>query len=470
MACFLHHKLTYLILTPHNINNPIIMDTKYLKRISTLMIALAFVAFASAQNKDIDKGNELLKKGMEQADPAKRNELIQKAIESYQKGGMKKEMYALIGDAYLEKRDYTNASSNYSRCDKEQKAEGMKKIAEAYVEDAHADSKAEAKNLKKAMDFFTKANAAKEGARYIGDKFYEKGIEFYPKALDYYVTGEASVKIEQIAREYFEKGGDNQVKAAEAYARMKNRDGYKKAGDIYYNRKEYQKAIDAYLAGGVGEGIQKYADMLYAEHRDEEADALILKLADAYSEKKDEDALEKLGKGIYDKGSYKLASQIYDKAGNMTMADKNRAFDALVNFRLEEARSTFEQVNDAAMAKMITDNEKVLYVLKDVADVMAELQRGAPFVTLIIDSLSGRSYPSPSDQKMQEDYYKSIRDQVINNVYSVANNFGKITNPELKKYVRRGFLKYGAVRSILDPETFTIKKQKQDIKVKDVIL
>jgi hypothetical protein len=66
---------------------------------------------------------------------------------------------------------------------------------------------------------------------------------------------------------------------------MKNADGYRKGGDIYYNRSEYGKAIEAYVLGAYEPGIQKYAELLYGEHRDSEADDLIMRLGDAYAEK-----------------------------------------------------------------------------------------------------------------------------------------------------------------------------------------
>ncbi len=439
----------------------------------TIMAVLvtAFSFQCSAQNKEIDKGNEYLKKAIEQKDVQKRQELITKAQESFTKGGMKKEQYALIGDAYLQMKDYTQASSNYSKCDKEQKKEGMQKIAEAYVEEAFSgEPKNEVKNLTKAMSFYDKAGATKEGATAIGDRYYEKGPESYNKALDYYIRGAASEKIQRIAQNYFEKGDENEDKAAEVYLKMKTKEGYKKGGDIYYNRKEFQKAIDAYLAGGIGEGIQKYADYLYAENRGEEADNLILKLADSYSEKKDDDGLEALAKRVMGKGSYDLAAKIYDKAGNMSMGDKCRAYDALIGFRLDEAKTTFNSLADAAAVKMISDNDKPLNALKDIADNFEELKKAAPFVNLITDSVSGKSYPSPSDQKTLEDYYKSISTPIYNNVVLVATNFAKLNSEELKKYVKIRFNKYGAIRNILDKDTFMQKKQKNEVKAKDVIL
>lgn len=444
-------------------------------RLTKIFFAFAILFATSlslyAQNKDIDKGKGFLTKAMEQSDATKRQDYINKAIESFQKGGMKREMYALIGEAFLEKKDYVNASSNYSRCDKPEKKEGMKKIAEAFVEDAFSgEEKQQAKNLKKAMDYYTKADAAKEGARAIGDRFYNLGFDNYMRALDYYLIGDAAVKIEQIAKEYFDKGGDNEAKSAEIYLKMKNADGYKKGGDIYYARKEYGKAIEAYIAGANVEGIQKYADYLYAEHRGEEADALYMRLADAMSDNKDDEGLEKLAAKIMNKGSYALAAKLYEKAGNSTNADKCKAYDDLVNFRIDEAKAAFTGMGDANMVKLLTDNEKILTPLKDLAENMEDLKKGAPFITPVFDSLTGQSITSKDDEKMRDDYYKSIKDQVIKVVSDVAANYAKLSDANLRKYARERFLQFGAVRSILDKESFVVKKQKQDIKVKDLIL
>lgn len=448
------------------------MSKKMLSKTIGIVLMLAVSVQLNAQNKDIDKGNATLKKAMAQADASKRQDGINSAKESFQKGGMKpQEMSAVIGDAYLEKGDLVNATNSYNASTKEAKKEGLKRVAEAYVDQAfNEDDKNQAKSLNKAMSLFGKADATKEGARLIGDRFYEKGASGYNKALDYYVTGDAAVKIEQIAKEYFDKGGDNENKAAETYLKLKSLDGAKQAGDIYYARKEYVKAIDAYLSQGVEEGIQKYADYLYSDNRPEEADNLIMRLGDALSEKKNDEALEKLAASTMNKGSYLLASKLYDKAGNMSLGDKCRAYDALVGFRLDEAKSLFNSTNDVAAAKMITDNEKALAPLKDLAENMEDLKKNAPFVNLLTDSVSGNTYPSPSDQKMQEDYYKSIREQIIKNVNDIASNYAKLGDANLKKYARQRFSKYGAVRNILDKDTFIVKKQKQDIKVKDIVL
>ncbi len=443
-----------------------------LQLFTTVMALLLFIFQVGAQNKDIDKGKETLTKAMEQKDAAKRQEMIGKAREAFQKGGMKpQEMAVLFGDAYLEKGDLVSAANSYNTASKEEKKEGLKKVADAYVESAfNGDEKGMTKALNKATDFYKKADAAKEGARGIGDKFYEKGPESYSKALDYYIAGDAEVKIEQIAKELFNKGGENEDKAAEVYLKVKTPTAYQKAGDIYFNKKEYQKAIDAYQAGNDIDGLKKYADYLYSQNRNEEADNLYVKVAEIMSTKKDDSALEKLANECEKKGSYNLASRIYDKAGNSNLADKCRALDKLIAFDMDSAKMFFNIVSDATMAKAIDDNAKLLSPLKDLAENFDDIMKGAPSVNMITDSVTGASTPSPSDQKMVEDYYKSVRDQIIKNVYAVSAGMIKLTNPEVKKYARIRFLRYNAVRKILDTESFAIKKQKQDIKAQDVVL
>jgi len=443
-------------------------STLHIIIINLLILCLGLQA--NAQNKNVDKGKETLTKAMEQTG-AKRQELIGKAREEFQKGGLKpQEVATLMGDAYLEKNDLADAATAYGSASKDDKKEGLKKVADAYVEQAFGeDDKAQPKTLSKAMSLYNKADATKEGARNIGDKFYEKGEAAYPQALNYYVTGGASAQVEQIAKSYFAKGGDNEDKAAETYLKLKTPEGAKSAGDIYYNRQEYQKAIEAYLSGGVSEGIHKYADYLYGDNRNEEADALIMKLADAYVEKKN-DGLEKLASEVMAKGDYAMAAKIYDKAGNGSSADKCKAYDALVSFRFDDAKAAFSSIGDDATAKMITDNEKALTPLKDLADNFDELMKAAPYVTWLMDTVTGKSSPSADDERTREDYYKSIRDQIIKNVNAVSTDYFKLTSPDIKKFVRQRFLKYGAVRNILDKETFMVKKQKADIRTKDVIL
>ncbi|MBL0309989.1 MAG: hypothetical protein IPP77_10005 [Bacteroidetes bacterium] len=447
------------------------MKSRIHKNLFTAVIALLiFSASALAQSKDIDKGNEALKKAMEQKDAAKRQDGINKAKESFQKGGMKpQEISGLIGDAYLEKGDLVNATNAFNASTKELKKDGLKRVAEGYVEQAFStdNEKTRPKTIGKAMSLFAKSDATKEGARLVGDRYYEQGEDGYDQALNYYILGETPSKVEQIANDYFKKGGAGESKAAETFTKLKSPEGYQKAGDIYFDRKEYQKAIEAYEAGGNTEGIKKYADYLYEEHRDAEADNYYVKLAGLYAGK-DDMAAEKLAAECLSKNRYALAARIYEAAGNMTLSDKNNAFAKLISFDLDSAKIYFTNVNDMAMIKTIDGNIKLLNPLKDLAQNFDDLKLNEPQVNLIVDEVSGKSVPSPSDKKMLEDYYKSVKDQIIKNVFDVSSNIAKLTNPELKKYAKIRFWRIEAVRNILDKDTFVPRKQKADIKAKDI--
>ena len=251
------------------------MGSRITRNILTVSIVmLLIICNASAQNKEADKGKATLAKAMEQKDASKRQELINTAREDFQKGGLKpQEVAVILGDAYLDKNDLVNAANSYSSASKEDKKTGFKKVADADADAAFSgDEKAEGKAVNKAMDYYKKADALKEGARNIGDKYYAKGPDGYNKAMDFYILGGADVKLEAIAKEYFDKGGENEDKAAEVYLRMKTPEGYQKAGDIYYNRKEYAKAIESYEKGNSADGIKKYADYLYSQNKNDDAD------------------------------------------------------------------------------------------------------------------------------------------------------------------------------------------------------
>ena len=448
------------------------MGSKFIRNILSVSMVMLVISTANAQNKEVDKGKAILAKAMDQKDRSKQQEMINEARADFQKGGLKpQEVGVILGDTYLDKGDLVNAANSYSTASKEDKKAGFKKVADAYVETAFGgDAKAEAKAIAKAMDYYRKGDALKEGARNIGDKYYGKGEDGYGKALDYYIIGGADVKLEEIAKEYFGKGGANEDKAAEVYLRMKTPEGYQKAGDIYYNRKEYGKANDAYQAGSLTEGMKKYADYLYSQSRNDEADNIYVKIAAIYATKKDDGALEKLANESQAKGSYGLAARIYDKAGNTNMSDKSNGYASLIELNLDSARIFFNNVSDQAMIKTMDDNAKLLNALKDFADNLENLKRAAPSANPIVDSTTGATSLSAKDEKDQEEYYKSILGQVVTNVNGISANFAKLTNPELKKSLRYRFIRFTAVRNILDTQTMAIKKQKSEIKVKDVIL
>jgi hypothetical protein len=58
----------------------------------------------------------------------------------------------------------------------------------------------------------------------------------------------------------------------------------------------------------------------------------------------------------------------------------------------------------------------------------------------------------------------------VDNVYKVSEHVIKIKNAELKKLMMQRFLKYKAVKNILDNTTFAKKVQKATATIKDVEL
>src|SRR4051812_14131103 len=117
------------------------MNPRRIRNILTAsMVMLLSISQVSAQSKDETKARETLSKAMTQTDAAKRQEGINKAKEGFMKGGMKpQEVSAIVGDAYLEKGDLVNATNSYNASTKELKKEGLKKVAEAYVEQAFGE-------------------------------------------------------------------------------------------------------------------------------------------------------------------------------------------------------------------------------------------------------------------------------------------------------------------------------------------
>jgi len=440
-------------------------------------LVTAFLAVSAlgsyAQNKDVDKGKELLTKAFDQTDNVKRGEIITKAREAFTKGGLKpQEVAVLIGDGYLGKKDYTNAATAYSSASKEEKKVGFKKLAYLQVDDAFqaADIKAETKLLKSAISFFTKADALKEGARAIGDKFFDRGADSYPKALEYYQTANAADKISTIAEAYEAKGADGEMQAAETYKLAKTPESFKKAGDIYYAKKEYGKAFDAYQSGNVVEGIIKYANHLVATGQNVEADNLYNRVADAFAEKENKAGLIKLADDLVSKHNYGTAVKLYNKAGEDLKANKYSAYEKLGTMDFEEAKALFTTSGDAAMAKAITDNTKQLAPLKDIYFNLQSIRDAQPNIGTETDATTGETKPNKDDVKSVADHYKTSKDQIVGQVYLLSTTVPKITNAELKKLIMEQFLSYPAVASILNKETFAIKLQKPQISVKDVYL
>jgi tetratricopeptide (TPR) repeat protein len=430
-------------------------------------IILLASAQLSAQNKDIEKGKEKLAEAFKQKDPTKKGEDIQKATELFQKGGLKKEMYVILGDAYLENGELQQAETKYGQCDKAEKADGYGKVAAAYLEQAMSDEKQEAKLLDKAMKDYTKAGKAKEGASTIGDKFYEKGEKYYPKAIDYYFRGADTANVIKIAGDYEKKGAEGMTPAFDLYKRAGL---FKKAGDLAWGSKQYAKAYDAYSAGEVTEGMRKCADMFYSLGQESEAQNIYLKMVESYTKTANTDAIEKLATENVNQMNYGLAAKIYDKAGNLNQAKKYYADDKFMALDLDSAKILFNACDQPNLAKAIDANMKNLTPLVDVKMQFDDWAKQQPNVGIEIDPETNQYKPVAKDEQMLVDYYKQLKDQISDQCQIISKNVTAIKDPDLKRMLMKRFLEYPAVEKILDKQTFAVKLTRGSTQVKDVYL
>lgn len=421
----------------------------------------------SAQNKDIEKGKEKLKEAFKQKDPAKKNEEIQKATELLQKGGMKREMYVVLGDAFLEAGELQQAEAKYGSCDKAAKAEGLYKVGDAWVEMAMNDEKQEPKMLNKAMADYTKAQKAKEGASHIGDRFYERGEKYYPKAVDYYFRGADTANAIKVGKDFEKKGAEGLTPAFDLYKRAGL---FKKAGDLAWESKQYAKAYDAYSAGDVTEGMRKCADMFYSLGQVTEAQNIYLKIVENYAKTANTEAIEKLATENVLLMNYGMAARIYDKAGDLNKAKKYNAYNKFMNLDLDSAKILFKESDLANLAKAIDANMKFLMPLKDVKAQFDDWVKQQPNVGIELDPETNQYKPAEKDEQMLVDYYKLIKDQITDQCQIISKNVNAINNAELKRVLMKRFLEYPAVGKILDKQTFAIKLTRSSTQVKDVYL
>lgn len=443
---------------------------RYFHRFVTLTIFSCCLSFVFAQNKDIDKGKEVLKKAFEQKDAAKKNEMIQKSIELFTKGGLKKEMNLIIGDEFLEHNDLTQASSYYNRCDKGEKANGLERVAQAYQDQAFGDAKNEAKLLRSAMSFYTKSGKAKDGAKSIGDKYFEKGEQFYPSAIDYYFMAQDSAAVEKVADTYVAKGGEAAFKSIDILKRIGSKSALEKAGNICYDRKQFDRAYECYSNGDITAGLEKIADKYNEVGRTTEAGNIYVKIAENYMKTANTDAVEKLGTDNVKAMNFSLASRIYDKAGNMNKSKKYLAYNKFMELDLDSAKMLLTEVGELDLVKAIETNMKHLDNIKNNVMVLNDFVQNQPFVTMESDPETGKQRPAVKDENILIEYYKGIKDAIVETFHGISKSTLAISNPELKKMLIKHFQQYPAGTKVLDPTTFAVRLQKSTAQVKDVYL
>lgn len=445
------------------------MNNQYLRPIVCAML-MAVSSILVAQNKDIDKGNEILSKAFQQTDMVKKNEMIQKAAELFTKGGLKREQNLIIGDKFLEVNDLVQATNYYNRCDKPEKADGLNRVANVYVEQAFGDEKNEAKLLNSAVKLYTKAGTLDEGAKAIGDKFFDRGENFYPKALDYYFMAKDSSAAERVADTYIAQGGDDALKGVDVMKRIGSYASLKKAGDYLFKTNQFDRAYDCYTTGNISEGLRKTADKYNTMGKQEEAANIYVKIAENYMKTANTEAVEKLGKENVEAMNFSLASRIYDKAGNLALSNKYLAYHKFMELELDEAKELMRKSGEDGLAKAVDANMKYLDNIRYTVMNLNDYIQNQPYVGTEVDKETGMLKPLKTDEMILVDYYKGIKDAIVENVLSLSKNIIPISDPTLKKMLMKRFLRYPAVGKVLNPTTFAPVLNKNTAQVKDVYL
>jgi len=213
--------------------------------------------------KKLAKANTMIAQAMKEKDKGKQGELINNALELYRDMKMFKEGNIAVGDAFYNKDDIKTADRFYAKGGKENKTEMKDKIGKAYLEDAfkESDPKLQKKAFENAFKALSKAYTPAEANRMIGNEFFDMGMDYYPQALGYFEKAGYNEGIYLIGDLYAAKP-ENIEQGVATYIMLKEREGYKKAGDLYYNRGDLVKAMEYYATGGVIEGYQKFATEL----------------------------------------------------------------------------------------------------------------------------------------------------------------------------------------------------------------
>jgi tetratricopeptide (TPR) repeat protein len=437
------------------------------KQLILTVTAAIILLSANAQDKEIAKVDALITKARAEQDKIKKTELYNKAAEIINTAKLGKEQNAKLGDAYVEEGDVVKASQFYMRCDAADKKAGYVKIGDKLIEIAPEDPKSEPKNMKKAIDYYTKAGQTKEGYEAVGNAYYNRGKEFYMKAAEYYAQGGVNTKLEKVAGDYIAAGEKDN--AANVYLKLNTTEGFKKAGDLFFAAGKFNDAFDAYDKGKVGEGLQKYGDKLYADGLTSEGDAQYTKASEIFVEKNNKDGLSSLAASAEKRGNFAMAASFYEKAGETDKAGYAKAYEALYMLEFDAAKLALEGINDFETAKAITANAKFLNPLKDVAFTFDEIKKDQPVVSIVENTDSGKKEPNPADVSNFNEYYKGLAGSIYDNVNILSLNVPKITNARLKEIMMKKFMMYGAVKNILD-NNFGKKIQKTQVTYKEVIM
>ncbi len=436
--------------------------------ILTIMCGLLVSPSLMAQNKDVAKAEEYLKKGVEATNPTDKRENLDKAVEYYTKSGMGKELFELVGDALVEGKDYVSAARYYTRGTIEVKKAGYGRIGDALVTDAESssDPKEVAKLIKSAISHYNKSDDPKAGYKAIGDIYYKQGMEKYGDALTYYVQGGVTEMVTKIAQEYKAKGND--TLAAKTYERLDTPEGYNAAAKIYEETGDHSNAYVAYEKAGNMDGLIRYANREFEIGNFEAGIPQYNKIAAIYETKGDKVGMAKLAESASKYGQYQLASELYMKINDFKKAEMALVYLDLINFNLDGAIDHATKAEEEALATSIKSSRAAMEAIAKIAGDFDLIRDNEPSVTKNYDNNKVLQL-SAEDMQSLKGYYSAYKTKIADQTYLLASNYAKLNHEVLKQVVRTKFASYGAVRNILDGN-FVKKKEKASVKTEDTFL
>lgn len=421
-----------------------------------------------AQDKNVLKAEEFLKKGVEAANATDKRENLEKAVEFYTKSGMGKELYELVGDALVEGKDYVSAARYYLRGTPEVKKQGYGRIGDALVADAEAssDDKEIAKLIKSAISHYNKSDNPTAGYKNIGDIYYKQGASKYDAALTYYVQGGVSDMVKKIAEEYKSKGND--TLAAQTYERMDNAEGYNAAAKIYEGIGENSRAYIAYEKAGNMDGLIRYANREFEIGNAEAGIPQYQKIAEIYEKKGDKAGMAKLAESASKYGQYQLANELYMKINDFKKAELALVYNSLFIFDYEGAISHAMKAEEEGLVAAIKSSKPAMDAIAKIATEFDLIRSNEPYVTKQFDA-NKNLVLSAEDMQSYKGYYTTYKNKIADQTYLLSANYAKLNHEVLKQVVRTKFMGYGAVRHILDGN-FNKKKEKANVKTEDTFL
>jgi tetratricopeptide (TPR) repeat protein len=286
------------------------------------------------------------------------------------------------------------------------------------------------------------------------------GMDYYPQALSYYEKAGYNEGIYLIGDLYAAKP-ENIEQGAATYIMLKEREGYKKAGDLYYNRGDLVKAMEYYATGGVIEGYQKFATELKKADKMKEYIQVVEIITDTLRKRNDMDAISEYAVQAERDNNYTLASSLYAKLGNTKLEKQYAAYNHMMGLEVILAKDIFNSNGNEDIAEDIDRNIKALTDMQQSLFVLKELEKSVPKVASKVNTNTGILEYDKNDLKLRSQHYANPATQksIADVVYGVGANYAKLKcqNAKLQGLTREAMLKFRPVKNILDNYDFTKK-------------